>query len=221
MNKTFIKAALAAIVAFNMPTASNAQSILDGLKNAASSAVNSAANKSGNSGLSTLAGVVTGILGTSKVSQSSLVGTWTYSEPCLVAESNDILSNVAATAAATKAQKSLNSGLQKAGITAGKMKLNFKQDNTVAITVGSKTVNGTYAVSGSDLTITLKTIKKSFKMNCKLSSGNLQLSMNATKLLNFVNAVAAQAATASTSLAAVSSTLKNVNGLYAGLQFTK
>jgi len=221
MKKSFIKAAFAAIVAINMPAVSNAQSILDNLKNAASSAVSSAASKSGNSTVSSLASVVTNLIGTSTVSQSSLVGTWSYSEPCLVAESKNVLSNVAATAAATKAQKNLKAGLTKAGITAGKMKLVFNQDNTVKITVGTKTVSGTYTVSGSDLTITLKTIKKSFKMNCKLSSGNLQLSMNATKLLSFVNAVAAKAAVASSSISSVSSLLNNVDGLYVGLQFTK
>ena len=158
---------------------------------------------------------------TSTVSQSSLVGTWTYSEPCLVAESKNILSNVAVTAAAEKAQKSLKDALTKAGITSGKLTLTFNKDNTVKATVGTKTVSGTYAVSGSDLTITFTTIKKTVKMNCKLSSGNLQLAMNATKLLTFVNAVAAKASAASSSLSAVSSVLKNVDGLYVGLQFSK
>ena len=220
MNSTS-KLALAAILALSVPAASSAQSLLDNLKNAASSAVNSAASKTGNSTVSTVANTLTKLLGTSTVSQSSLVGTWTYTEPCIVAESKNLLSNVALTAATTKAEKSLAAGLAKAGVTAGKLKLTFNQDKTVSITVGDKTVGGTYAVSGSDLTITLKTVKKSFKMNCKLSSGNLQLAMNATKLMPFINAVAAKAASASSSLAAVSTTLKNVDGLYTGLQFKK
>lgn len=220
MNKTFIRIALAAIVTINMPSDSFAQSnILGNLKNVATQAASKVvSDKTGNS---TLGNIVSNLLGTSKVTEASIVGTWTYSEPCLVAESKNVLSNVAATAATTKAQEMMKQGLTKAGITAGKMKLEFAQDKTLKITAGKKVINATYALSGSDLSVTFKNLKKTVKMNCKVNAGNLQLAMDSKKLLTVVNAVAAQASQASAAIGSVGTLLNSVDGLYTGLQFTK
>ncbi len=79
----------------------------------------------------------------------------------------------------------------------------------------------TYKLDGSDLHLTLTSVKKTIKMNCKLSAGKLQLAMKADKLLTLVNTVSSTAAAASTSLATLNTLLKNVDGLYVGLQFTK
>ena len=89
------------------------------------------------------------------------------------------------------------------------------------MTVGKKTVAATYKIEGSDLSLTFTKVKKTIKMNCKLSGGKLQLAMKTDKLLTFVNTVSSTAAAASSSLGTLNSLLKNVEGLYVGLQFSK
>ena len=217
MQKSILKVALATAVALLVPSASKAQ-LGDLLKSAASSAVSSS---SSNGTVSTVSNIITSLLGTSTVSQSSLVGTWTYQEPCIVAESQDVISKVAASAAVSKVQNQLSSTLQKAGVKAGNMKITFESDGSAKVKIGSRTVAATYKVNGSDLTLTFTKVKKTIKMNCKLASGKLQLSMKADKLLTLINTVSATAASASTSLATINSLLKSVDGLYIGLQFTK
>lgn len=215
MKKSFLTMAVAAIVAFSMPTDSNAQSLLGSLKNVASQAASKA------TGSSVVGDIVSNLLGTGKVSEKSLVGTWSYSEPCLVAESENILSGVAATAAASKAKTYMEQGLTKAGFTKGKVKVTFDEKKNVTIVVGSKTVKGTYAINGTDLTIKFLLTKKQVTMNCKLDGGNLQLAMKADRLLTLINNVAASASSASQTLGTVSTLLKSVNGLYVGLEFSK
>ena len=214
MKKSILKVALATSLAFIMPSVSNAQ-LGDLLKSAAGTAVGQA------TGNSTLANVVTALLGTSKVSEQSIIGTWTYQEPCIAAESSNVLTKAAAAAAVSKAQNELSSALLKAGIKAGAMQITFAEGGKATIMLGKKKVSATYKVDGSDLYLTLTTIKKTIKMNCKLSSGKLQLAMKADKLLTLVNTISSTAAAASTSLATLNTLLKNVDGLYVGLQFTK
>ena len=214
MKKSILKVALATSLAFIMPSVSNAQ-LGDLLKSAAGTAVEKT------TGSSTLANVVTSLLGTSKVSEKSIVGTWTYQEPCIAAESSNILTQAAAAATVTKAQNELSKALTKAGIKAGTLKVTFADDGKATILLGKKKVSATYKLDGSDLLLTLTTIKKTIRMNCKISSGKLQLAMKADKLLTLVNTISSTAAAASTSLATLNSLLKNVDGLYVGLQFTK
>ena len=218
MNKKILKVALAAAVAFCMPTASNAQ-LGDLIKGAASTAVSKATGNSETG--STIANVVTSLIGTSKVSESNIIGTWNYESPCIAAESSNVLSKATAAAAASKAQTKLNDALTKAGIKPGAMKITFEKGGKATVAVGKKTVAATYKIEGSDLSLTFTKLKKTVKMNCKLSGGKLQLAMKTDKLLTFVNTVSSSAAAASSSLGTLNSLLKNVEGLYVGLQFSK
>lgn len=218
MKKTILKVAFAAAVAFCMPTASNAQ-LGDLIKGAASTAVNKATGNSQTG--TTIANVVTSLIGTSKVSEANIIGTWNYESPCIAAESSNVLSKATAAAAASKAQTQLNNALTKAGIKPGAMKITFEKDGKASVVVGKKTVAATYKVEGTDLILTFTKMKKTVKMNCKLSGGKLQLAMKTDKLLTLVNTISSTAAAASSSLGTLSTLLKNVEGLYVGLQFSK
>ena len=218
MKKSILRVALATAVAFIMPTASNAQ-LGDLLKSAASSAVTKATGNS--STASTITNVVTSLLGTSTVSESNILGTWTYESPCIAAESSNVLTKATAAAAVSKAQDLLSSALTKAGIKPGTMKITFEKEGKASIVVGKKTVAATYKIDGSDLLLTLTKVKKTIKMNCKLSAGKLQLAMKSDKLLTLVNTISSTAAAASSTLSTLNTLLKSVDGLYVGLQFTK
>ena len=96
MKKSILKVALATSLAFIMPSVSNAQ-LGDILKSAAGTAVQQA------TGNSTITNVVTTLLGTSNVTEKSIVGTWTYQEPCIAAESSNVLTKTAAAASTSLA----------------------------------------------------------------------------------------------------------------------
>ena len=78
---------------------------------------------------------------------------------------------------------------------------------------------GTWSVEGTNLVLTI--LGKSIKINANLSGGNLQLAMNADKMLTLLNAVTTQASALSSSFGTLTSLLKKYDGVHLGLKFAK
>jgi hypothetical protein len=175
---------------------------------------------------------VAGLLGQGKINGYNLIGTWSYTEPAVVFESENMLTNVGGVAAGKAAQKKLQTYLDKIGFTAGKVKITFKEDSTGTVTYGTKNIPFKWSIQDSDLTINLagNSLSKytsslnlskftSFKMNCKLGIGSMQLSFKADKLLDFISkilSIAGNSANNST-INTIVSLANNVDGMYLGL----
>ncbi len=208
--------ALVAVIALAAPSTANAQ-LTDILKNTASSLL-------GDSKLSDVAGDVVGdivgnLLGTNELTEENLAGTWTYSEPCAVMESEDVLGKLGSSVITNKLEKEQAKLLNKVGFTAGKVVLKLNKDKSGTITVGKRTLNLTWEISGSDIVFTILT--RNIKVNTNMSGDNLQLAMNADKLLELVNVVTAKVSKISSNFATISKLLNKYEGLYLGLKFTK
>lgn len=206
--------ALTAVAMCILPSTMNAQ--LSDLFNKVASAVTGSSSTT-----NTVTDIVGNLLGTSKITESSLKGTWSYTQPCVVFESESALSKVGGSVASAKVEEKLKTLLEKAGITAGKVTITFNADKTFAIKAGQKNITGTYTVSGSDLTLNFKSSNKSIKTNAKLSLGTLQLAMNADKMLEIVNIIATKASAYSTQAGTISTLLSQYKGMYIGLKFKK
>ena len=195
-----------------VPCVSFAQSVSSALSKLSSSAVSAVKLESA-------------ILGTEEVSASSLVGDWEYSRPCMVFESDNVLSAVGTSAMASKGESYLQKGLAKAGFSAGDVTLSFSSDGTTGIVVAGKSVSGVYSVDGSEMTITyngvLSGVSKSVTANVVVSGEEMRVSMSAQKLLTLVQTVSATASSANTTLSTVSSLFSSVDGMYVGLVFVK
>ena len=188
------------------------------------------------SGLSGLGDFVAGLLGTDKVNQKSLIGTWNYTRPAVVFESENMLTNVGGMAAGKAAEDKLQTYLDKIGFTAGKVKMTFNEDGTGKVTYGSKNISFQWSVTDSDLTINLasSTLSKftsgsnlskytSFKMNCKVNLTNIQLSFKADKLLDFISKIVSAAGTATnnSTISTIAGLANKVDGMYLGLTLEK
>lgn len=223
---------------------SSAQNVLDLLKGLGSSTKTEQADstKSTSSSSSTssvlggLGNFVAGLLGTDKVNQKSLIGTWNYTRPAVVFESENMLTNVGGMAAGKAAEDKLQTYLDKIGFTAGKVKMTFNEDGTGKVTYGSKNISFQWSVTDSDLTINLasSTLSKftsgsnlnkytSFKMNCKVNLTNIQLSFKADKLLDFISKVVSAAGTAAnnSTISTIAGLANKVDGMYLGLTLEK
>lgn len=221
---------------------SNAQNILDVLKSLGSSSNTEQTDSTKSTSTSTsnvlggLGNLVAGLLGTDKVNQKSIVGTWNYAKPAVVFESEDLLTNVGGMAAGKAVEEKLQTYLNKIGFTAGKVKMTFNEDGTGKITYGSKNIPFQWSVADSDLTINLASgtlsmftssnnLSKytSFKMNCKVNLTNIQLSFKADKLLQFISKVvsAAGSATNNSTISTITGLANKVDGMYLGLTLEK
>lgn len=204
-------------MAMMMSTQANAQ-LGNILKNAAGSLLG------GSSTSETAVGAVTDIvgnlLGKNKVTESNLTGTWTYSEPCVVFESENVLTQLGSTAVSSKIENTMSAQLTKIGFTKGKVVLTLNEGGKGVVTFNGKSVNVEWAVSGNTLILTYPMMQKSVSMNVNMTGGNLQVAMNAEKLLTFITGMSEKVSVTST-LQSISAMIKNVKGLYLGLKFTK
>ena len=209
-----------AFVALGMMFCGNANAQLgDLLKNVAGEAINKA---TGNSTVGNVAADLVGnLLGTAEVTEKTLVGTWSYSQPCVAFESENVLATLGSSVVSTKVEKTMQNGLTKVGFTSGKVVMTLNEDKTGTIQYNGKPVNINWAVEGTNLKLTFPIVNKGVTMNVKQTGGELQVAMKSDKLLTLLNAITEKAGTVNGSLGTLNTLTKNVKGMYMGLKFTK
>ena len=217
MKKNMMKVAFMAL-GFMICGNANAQ-LNDVLKNVAGAAVGKATGSSTAGDVA--ANVIGNLLGTDKVSEKSLVGTWSYSQPGVAFESENVLASLGISMVSTKVENTMKNGLTKVGFTSGKVVMTLKEDKTGTITFNGKTAPISWGVEGTDLKLTFPMLNKGVTMNTKLTGNELQLAMKSDKLLTLANAITQKASAVSSSLGTLNALTKNVKGMYMGLKFTK
>ena len=209
-----IKLAFVAMVAFIAPTTMNAQ--LNEILGKAKEAISGSSSTAG-----TVTDVIGDLLGSSKITEKNLAGTWVYTQPCVAFESENVLSNIGGSVASSKVEEKLKKALEKAGIKSGKVTITFNTDKTFAMKVSKKSLSGTYEIDGSNVILNFTSPARSIKTNAKISLGTFQLAMNADKMLEIVNTIATKASAYSSQMATISSVLSQYNGMYLGMKFNK
>lgn len=217
MKKNMLKVAL---LALGMMVCGNANAQLSNvLKSVAGTAISKA---TGNSTAGDVASDLIGnLLGTSKVSEKSLVGTWSYNQPCVAFESEDVLTTLGSSMVSKKVESTMQKGLTKVGFNSGKVVMTLKEDKTGTIEFNGKNIIVNWAVDGNNLKLTFPIVDKGVTMNAKLSGSELQLAMKADKLLTLLNTITEKTSTVNSSLGTLNTLTKNVKGMYMGLKFTK
>lgn len=159
----------------------------------------------------------TGILGTilgnilgGTTTQQTIVGSWTYSGPKLVFESENILSQIGGQVVSNNLEQKLGTYLEKMGFKAGKTTLTLGSDGNCSLTLGSKALAGTYTYEPSTNKLTLTGMFVTGQLPCTVTVQNGQLLMlfEADKLLSIATAVGSKG----------SSSLGSVLGSYSGLK---
>ena len=112
-------------------------------------------------------------------------------------------------------------GLTKAGIKPGMLSVTFKKDNTFTFVSAKRTFPGTYKIEGSDIILTFTRTNKTVDVNTKIVAGELQMAMDATRMLTIVNNITSRASAYSAQLKTISSILNNYNGLHLGMKYKK
>lgn len=163
-----------------------------------------------------LSNLLTSLLGNT-TSQQSLVGTWTYTAPKVVFESENILSQIGGQVVSSNLESKLGTQLEKLGFSAGKSVLELKEDNTCTLTVGSKTMSGTYAYDSSNSKLTITGALGVGQVTCTATIQGTQLLMlfEADKLLSIATTLSSK------SSSTLSSLLSNYSGLRLGWVMTK
>ena len=211
MKQFVLSAFLWAVTAFSMN--SQAQSSL-------SNFFSNLFGSSQNNTVTTVTSVFNHLIGNTTVTSTSLVGTWTYSQPAVAFESQNLLGKAGGAVTANVLEKKLGNALTTYGFKPGNSTLTFNADSTFSMRIKGRTVTGRYSVSKSTLTLRSRLGTTLVTANVAIASNQLQLTFTANKLLTFVKQVAALSTT-STTLNTISQLAGNYSGMQLGLQFKK
>lgn len=163
---------------------------------------------------------LTSIFNSSKVaSKDQLVGTWTYTEPAVVFSSDNALKNIGGKVASSAVEKQLKTQFEKYGIKKGKMKMTFDSDGNFTQTIGSKTVSGTYTISGKSVVLKYAGSVQQFIGTTQLDGSDLLIVMDASKLLKYANVIGSL--TGNSLLSTAGSLLSSMDGMEVGLKLNK
>lgn len=153
------------------------------------------------------------------ISQDNIIGTWTYSSPKVIFESENILAKLGSDIASDKIEQTLGDQLSRVGFTKGKTSLTFNKDNTCSFTYGSRTYPGTYKfdASANRLTITDAFGVGNVKCTACKNGNELYLLFDSNKVLSVLNSLSNSPIGNSTA----ASVLGNYKGLKLGWSMTK
>lgn len=166
-----------------------------------------------------LLSAVSSLFGGSSASTETLAGTWKYTQPAVVFESSDALKSLGGKLASAAVEKKLQTELQKYGITKGKFKMTFDKDGNFTQTVGTKTVSGTYKLSGKNVVLTYASGLQQLVGKTELDGNNLLIVMDASKFMKYAGSLGKL--TGNATLSTLSSILGSYDGMQVGLRFAK
>lgn len=191
-----------AVVAMGCIDAS-AQSWLDALKGAATSAIDKATG--------------------GKLTEKAIIGTWKYSQPAVkLTSSTNALSEVAGSAASSTIQSKIKPYYEMVGIKPGACTFVFKEDGTFSSTFGQRTSTGKYTYDGKTNQISLKYDSgilntKAITAYAYMNGTNLQLGFAVDKLINILTTLGSNVQ----SLSTITALLQQYDGVKIGFEFSK
>ena len=169
---------------------------------------------------SSVASALSTIFDKNKVATADeLVGTWKYTEPAVVFESNNALKNIGGKVASAAIEKKLQSEFSKFGIRKGQMKMTFDKDGNFTQTLGKQTLTGTYTTSGKQVVLTYSTGLKQLVGTTQLDGNDLLIVMDVSKLLKYAGSLGQL--TGNSTISSLGSLLGSYDGMEVGLKLEK
>lgn len=147
-----------------------------------------------------------------------IIGTWYYEEPAIVFTSENLLAKAGAKIASNKLESKLQEYLSKYGIKPGAFTMTFNQDGTFTETLGKKSYKGKWSVKDSKLQLTVTGVRN-VAITTQISGSQMQFVTDATKLLNMFKSFGAKST--NSNIKTVTSLMKNVKGMQAGITLKK
>ena len=160
-----------------------------------------------------------------QASKNNLVGTWEYSEPAIVFESDNLLAKAGASIASSKIEDKLQEQLSKFGFESGAFSITFNEDGTFSTSFNRTSFPGQYTFSQQEKTLELdygrneKLKGIALKTNVSVGTSSMQLLFNADKLLEFISKVTSSAG--DSKLGALTSLLDQYDGMQIGFELKR
>lgn len=165
-----------------------------------------------------LGNILSSVTGSATTTQANLVGTWTYTEPAVQFESENLLTQAGGGAAATSVEEKLVGVYKRVGITPGKMVFSFTSDYKMSCTLGSRVIEGTYTFDAKNKMVSLITASGlTLTAYITISGQNMCLCFDNSKLLNFISAMGGTQGL----LGNIGTVAQSFSGMKTGFKFKK
>ncbi len=171
-----------------------------------------------------LGGLVGAVAGNTTTEQT-IVGEWGYAKPAIALKSDNVLAQAGSSLMSGTIEKKMAPYYEKVGLKAGSAAISLTEDKHFTLTMGKRTLQGTYefdaATNALTLNITTKTSVKIGKVKgeAQLSGGDLKLLFEADKMLKIVKGLSA--VSNNSSIAALSKVADQYDGMSLGMTFAK
>lgn len=218
MKKIFLIGALVASGFFCQNA--NAQSLLQNLLSGSSisnTSKQSTSDTKQNVG-NLIGNLISSVTGDLTTTQANLIGEWSYTDPSVQFESENMLTQAGGSAIATKCETKLAQYYKVVGIKPGAVVFTFAEDGTCTYAVGSRKSQGTYVFNKEDKTVSITTSTgQTVKTYVTISGSKMALCFDGTKLLSLFNSISSKFQALST----VSALASNYNGMKVGFKFER
>lgn len=171
-----------------------------------------------------LGGVVNAVKG-STTTEQTIVGEWGYTQPAIALKSENVLAQAGSSLMSGTIEKKMATYYEKVGLKAGSAAITLTEDKQFTLTMGKRTLQGTYEFDSATNALTLNfTTKTSVKIGkikgeAQVSGGDLKLLFAADKMLKIIKGLSS--VSNNSSIAAISQVADQYDGMSLGMTFAK
>lgn len=175
--------------------------------------------------LKDILGGLVGAITENTTTEQTIVGEWGYSKPALALKSDNVLAQAGSSLMVGTIEKKMATYYEKVGLKAGSAAISLTEDKQFTLTMGKRTLQGTYEFDSATNALTLNfTTKTSVKIGkikgeAQLSGGDLKLLFAADKMLKIIKGLSA--VSNNSSIAAISKVADQYDGMSLGMTFAK
>lgn len=176
-------------------------------------------NNSGSSiGSNALGGLLDLVVGSVKLSQADIIGTWSYVEPACAFTSENLLAKAGGSVAAKTVNEKLLPVYNSLHISSGNTQLIFNENGQFTGKIGGFPMSGTYTFDAANGLVKMKSLT-TFTAHLTRSTQGMNFTFESKKILTLLQTVSA--ISGNTSLSTIGDISKQFNGVRLGFAMKK
>ena len=176
-------------------------------------------NNSGSSiGSNALGGLLDLVVGSVKLSQADIIGTWSYVEPACAFTSENLLAKAGGSVAAKTVNEKLLPVYKSLHISSGNTQLTFNENGQCTGKIGGFPMSGTYTFDAANGLVKMKSLT-TFTAHLTRSTHGMNFTFESKKILTLLQTVSA--ISGNTSLSTIGDISKQFNGVRLGFAMKK
>lgn len=167
----------------------------------------------------TLGSLTNLVIGSVKLSQSDLIGTWTYVQPACAFTSENLLAKAGGAVAAGKVNEQLLPAYKNVGISSSNTTLTFDENGNCSGKIDGVPISGTYTFNSSTSAVKIKSLFYSTTAYATRTTNGLSFTFESKKLLSVLQTVSKLSG--NSTLSTVGDLSKNYDGVRVGFDMKK